>query len=138
MTLIDLPKACDTIKNDILLNMIHKHFLLLVFLFILLNLSNRKFTVNLENSFFEILRISCNVSRRSILGSLLFLIYVNDMSMAVKCNLFLYVDDTWLIFQSKNVTDIEKQLSEDFTFLIEVFTLVKIKPNPSFTLLNVR
>ena len=94
MTLIDLRKACDTIKNDILLNMIHKHFLLLVFLFILLNLSNRKFTVNLENSFFEILRISCNVSRRSILGSLLLLIYVNDMSMAVKCNLFLYVDDT--------------------------------------------
>ena len=138
MTLIDLRRACDAIKHDIILNMIHKHFLLLVFLFILLNLSNRKFTVNLENFFFEILRISCNVLRRSILGPLLLLIYVNDMSMAVKCNLFLYVDDTWLIFQSKNVTDIEKQLSEDFTFLIEVFTLVKIKPNPSFTLLNVR
>ena len=94
MTLIDLRRACDAIKHDIILNMIHKHFLLLVFLFILLNLSNRKFTVNLENFFFEILRISCNVLRRSILGPLLLLICVNDMSAAVECNLFLYVDDT--------------------------------------------
>ena len=35
------------------------------------------------------------------------------MSMAVKCNLFLYGDDTCLVFQSKNVKDIEKQLNED-------------------------
>ena len=36
------------------------------------------------------------------------------MPMAVKCNLFLYADDTCLVFQSKNVKDIEKQLNEDF------------------------
>ena len=49
----------------------------------------------------------------SVLGPLLFLIYVNDMPMAVKYNLFLYADDTCLVFQSKNVKDIEKQLNED-------------------------
>ena len=37
------------------------------------------------------------------------------MSMAVKCNLFLYADDTCLVFQSKNIKDIEKQLNEEFT-----------------------
>ena len=36
------------------------------------------------------------------------------MLMAIKCNLFLYADDRCLVFQSKNVKDIEKQLSEDF------------------------
>ena len=36
------------------------------------------------------------------------------MPMAVKCNLFLYADDTCLVFQGNNGTDIEKQLSEDF------------------------
>ena len=36
------------------------------------------------------------------------------MPMAVKCDLFLYADDTCLISQSKNVKDIEKQLIEDF------------------------
>ena len=77
-------------------------------------LSNRKFTVNLENSFFELSSISCAVPQGSIFGRLLFLIYVNDMPMAVNCNLFLYADDTCLVFQSKNVKNIEKQLNEDF------------------------
>ena len=49
----------------------------------------------------------------SVLGPLLFLIYINDMQIAVKCNLFLYADDTCLVFQSKNVMDIKKQLNED-------------------------
>ena len=36
------------------------------------------------------------------------------MPMAVKCDLFLCADDTCLVFQSKNVKNIEKQLNEDF------------------------
>ena len=84
-------------------------------------LSNRKFTVNLENSFSEVSSMSCGVPQGSILGPLLFLIYVNDMPMAVKCNLFLYADDTCLVFQSKNVKDIEKQLNEDFANICDWF-----------------
>ena len=41
------------------------------------------------------------------------------MPMAVKCDLFLYADDTSLVFQSKNV--IEKQLNEDFTNICDWF-----------------
>ena len=48
-----------------------------------------------------------------ILGSLLILIYINDMSQAVKCNLFLYADDTSLICQHKDINKIEKQLNKD-------------------------
>ena len=72
--------------------------------------------VNLENSFSELSSISCSVPQGSILCRLLFLIYLNDMPMAVKWNLFLYANDTCLVFQSKNVKvkDIEKQLNEDF------------------------
>ena len=84
-------------------------------------LSNRKFTVNLENSFSEVSSISCGVPQGSILGPLLFLIYVNDMPMAVKCDLFLYADDNCLVFQSKNVEDIEKQLNEDFANICDWF-----------------
>ena len=43
------------------------------------------------------------------------------MSMAVKCNLFLYADDTCLVFQSKNVKDIEKQLNEGFAHICDWF-----------------
>ena len=36
------------------------------------------------------------------------------MPMAVKCNQFLYANDTCLVFESKNVKNIKKQLNFDF------------------------
>ena len=35
------------------------------------------------------------------------------MSLAIKCYLFLYADDTCLLFQHKDINEIEKQLSKD-------------------------
>ena len=84
-------------------------------------LSNRKFTVNLENSFSEFLSVSCGVPQGSILSLLFFLIYLNDMPMAVKRDLFLYPYDTCLVFQSRNVKDVEKQLNEGFANICDWF-----------------
>ena len=57
--------------------------------------------------------------------------------MAVKCNIFSYVDDTYLVLQSKNVKDIAKQLNEDFGNIFDWFVdnkqsiySVKIKSSP--------
>ena len=77
--------------------------------------------VNLENSFSEVSSILSGVPQGSILGPLLFLIYVNDLPMAIKCDLFLYADGTCLVFQIKNVKDIEKQLNEDFANMRDWF-----------------
>ena len=57
----------------------------------------------------------------SILGSLLFLIYINDMKQAVSSGLLLYADDSCLTFQHKHVTKIEKHWSIDFSNLCEWF-----------------
>ena len=65
--------------------------------------------------------ITCEVPKGSILEPLMFLICVNDMSQAVKSNLFLYADDSCLVFQGKDVIEIEKQLKEDFTNICEWF-----------------
>ena len=99
--------------------------------------------VNLENSLSDVSMIACGMSQGSILGCLLFLICFNDISMAVKCNLFLYADEACLVFQNKNVKDIEKQLNEDFAYICDwymltMFTPVKAKLSSSFSLLNVR
>ena len=115
MILVDLQKAFDMINHDILLNKLNIiGFSDHTIKWFKSYLSNRKFTVNLENSFFEVLSILWRMPQGSILGPLLFLIYVNDMLMAVKCDLFLYADDTCLVFQNKNVKDIEKHLNEIF------------------------
>ena len=122
MIFIDLQKAFDTINHDIRL----KKLSIIAFSdhtvkWFQSYLSNRKFMVNLENSFSEVSSISCGVPQGSILGPLLFLMYVDDMPMAVKCDLFLYADDTCLVFQSTNANDIEKQLNEDFANICDWF-----------------
>ena len=51
----------------------------------------------------------------------LFLIYVNDMSQAVKCDLFLYASDTSLVCQHKDINRIENQLNGDFCNICDWF-----------------
>ena len=81
-------------------------------------------------------KLSCGVPQGSILGSLLFLLYVNDMPQAVNSELLLYADDTCLIYMGKDTKTIEEQLNRDFNFLCEWFIdnklsihLAKIKQN---------
>ena len=142
--MIDLKKAFDTIDHDILLKKLSAiGFSNHAIGWFKSYLSNRLFRVNLGNCYSDPSNITCGVPQGSILRPLLFLIYVNDMPQAVKSNLFLYVDDSCLIFQAKDFTEIEKQLNEDFTnickWIIDLaFTLVRIRLNLYFLLLNVK
>ena len=70
-------------------------------------LCNRSFLVNLGNNFSQSASVSCGVPQGSILGPFLFLICVNDMSQAVKCDIFLYADDTCLLCQPEAINEIE-------------------------------
>ena len=47
--------------------------------------------------------LNCGVPHGSILGPLLFLLYVNDMPQAIECDLLLYADDSVLLFTHTNV-----------------------------------
>ena len=62
-----------------------------------------------------------NGPQGSILGPLLFLLYVNDMVQAVNCHLLLYADDTGLIFQHKDINIIEHQLNRNFSNVCDSF-----------------
>ena len=57
--------------------------------------------------------VTCGVPQWSILGSLLFLCYVNDMvtSVSADCNLVIYVDDSAIMFAHKNHEVISQKLS---------------------------
>ena len=122
MILIDLQNAFDTIDHDILLKKLSAlGFSNNTIGWFKSYLSNRLFRVNLGNCYSDPSNITCGVPQGSILGPLLFLICVNDMAQAVKSNLFLYADDSCLIFQGKDLKEIKKQLNEDFTNICEWF-----------------
>ena len=50
-----------------------------------------------------------------ILGPLSFLLYANDMKQAVDCDLFLYIDDSCLVYQHKDAKEIEGNLNNNFS-----------------------
>ena len=84
-------------------------------------LSNRKFKVHIKNIFSEPGNLLCGVPQGSILGPLLFLLYINDVPQAVDCELLLYADDICLIFQHKDITQIESALNKNFSVLFDWF-----------------
>ena len=124
MILSDLQKAFDTIDHDVLLYAIG--FSKRTVNWFKSYISNRSFKVNLGNNFSQPASVSCEVSQGYILGPLLFLIYVNDMSQAVKCQLFLYADDSCLVCQHKCINEIEKQLNVDFSNICDWFVHNKL------------
>ena len=63
----------------------------------------------------------CGVPQDLTLGSLLSLIYVHGMTQAVNANLFLYAGDSCLMFQHKEVEEIEKILNNDFENIFDWF-----------------
>ena len=127
MILTDLQKAFDTIDHDI--NCMLQKLYAIGFSKHSVNwfrsyLINRTFLVNLGNAFSQPACVSSGVPQGSILGPLLFLIYINDMSQAVKCNLFLYADDTCLVCQHKDINGIEKQLNKDFDRICDCLSII--------------
>ena len=64
------------------------------------------FVVNVDQEYSNPGRLTCGVPQGSILGPLIFLLYVNDMSQSVDCDLLLYADDSCLVFTDKNLKSI--------------------------------
>ena len=108
MILTDLQKAFDAINHKILLDkLLPIGFSKNTISWYDSYLAERHFTVEVANRVSKFANISCGVPQGSILGPLLFLIYVNDMSQAVECDLYLYVDDSCMLFENKSVTEIK-------------------------------
>ena len=80
-------------------------------------LSDRQQLVDVSGTFSNLCSITCGVPQGSILGPLLFLIYVNDMSGVVKNKLLLYADDSCIMVAGRNRSFIEQELTQDLELI---------------------
>ena len=130
MILIDLQKAFDTINHEILLKKLEAiGFSDKCKRWFRSYLSERIFFTETENQLSVYGKVPCGLPQGSILGPLLFLVYVNDMPQAVKSNLFLYANDSCLMYQHRDVEEIEKQLNKDFENICDWFVDNKLSIN---------
>ena len=97
LLLMDLRKAFDTVSHQILLQkLLHYGIRGPAYRLIESYFSNRQQFVSINNSASSLKYISIGVPQGSILGSLLFLIYINDLTNATFCQPRLLADDTRL------------------------------------------
>ena len=127
MILIDLQKAFDTINHDILLKkMSLAGFSCQSITWFESYLSNRRFQVNIKNKYSNVANINCGVPQGSIVGTLLFLLYVNGMCQVVDYELFLYADDSSLLYQHRGVKAIDTKLNKNFSSVCDWFVDSKL------------
>ena len=110
LVLMDLQKAFDTVNHDVLLRKLSAIGVDSTTWF-RSYLSGRSQCVEVEGTRSSFEDIGCGVPQGSILGPLLFLVYVNDMHLSVNCHLSLYADDSVLIFSHSNPEVIRDKLS---------------------------
>ena len=128
---IDLSKAFDTIDHTILFTKLQHYGIRGVTLDWFRDyLTSRVQFVSIENVYSSNGHITCGVPQGSILGPLLFLIYINDICCASSVLKFiLFADDTNLFYSSKSISDLQHVLNQEMAALSEWFKANRLSLN---------
>ena len=112
---IDLKKAFDTVPHDGLLNKLFRYGIQDQPLsWFESYLTNRTQSVSIENHLSSAANISSGVPQGSVLRPLLFIIYINDLPLAVGLSsVMLYADDTVIFSAASSIDQLQLNLSLD-------------------------
>ena len=111
---LDLAKAFDSVDHTILLSKLGKYGFHGPFLeFFKSYLDSRSQFVKLGCITSTILPIKFGVPQGSILGPLLFLIFINDLPNATNFFIKLFADDTFLCAQNSNLEALEVEVNQE-------------------------
>ena len=128
---LNIKKAFDTVNHNILLKKMYYYGIIENELeFFESYLRNRIQYCNIDGSTSGYRYASFGVSQGSILGPLLFLLYVNDLQCAIQgIDVAMFADDTSLSRTFKNVSELKNELITSFINICEWLKANKLSLN---------
>ena len=132
---IDLSKAFDSLDHTIMLHKLEHYGVRGIPLNWFKNyLTDRKQYTSFNGSNSNILPLTCGVPQGSILGPLLFLIYVNDIiNTSSLLRFVLYADDTNILFSHSNETTLYNVVNSELIYVCDWFKANKLQMNADKT-----
>ena len=112
---LDLKKAFDTVDHEVLLSKLHAYgFRGAADNWFESYISDRNQQCSVNGHLSNSRSLICGIPQGTILGPLLFLVYINDLpNCLAHAEPRMYADDTHLTFASNNMKDIELYLNQD-------------------------
>jgi hypothetical protein len=130
----DLRKAFDTVDHHILLKKLKKIGVRGVELeWFKSYLHDRKQFVFINGKCSPLLTILLGVPKGSILGPLLFLLYINDLPEASSLICSLFADDTKLFASGPDIFELSNFVNSEFQKVVQFFRCHKLALHPSKT-----
>ena len=128
---IDLKKAFDTVNHTILLDKLNYcGFRGIVNQWFSSYLSNGTQTTEIGSHISSKLSINCGVPQGSVLGPLLFLLYINDIQYcSSNLQFFLFAEDTNALYAHKDLKTLEPTVNAELHNLYNWLTSKKLSLN---------
>ena len=129
---LDLKKAFDTVNHEILINIMDHYGIRGTAKTLFTSfLTKRNQYVSINNVSSTTKPINCEVPQGSVLGPLLFTLFINDICKSTSCNPRLFVDDTCLILQDKHLSALITKINNELNAINEWIVANKLTLNLS-------
>ena len=129
---LDLRKAFDTVHHSLLLQKLeHYGFRGQCHSYLKSYYHNRKQYVNISGHESDVVTVSDGVPQGSILGPLCFLLFINDLPLAVDAYTVLFADDAAFVITSSSLEQLYSKIKKLITDITNYLQKNRLVPNSS-------